>query len=471
MLSNDKLIQKTVYEFFKTRILSDYYHTGEKLPSIVNIAGAFRLAPGTIRAALLMLEADGYIEVEAKQGSRVIYHAEPLERMKNQALFYAQRHDGIRDLLNSGTYLLQPILIYGLQTMSEECWDRLAEDCGETPEKQIMPASIRFYGETLSTLNNSLILNLFWEANCYFQVTYLSHWNIHEIMMSASLINDRQKRTELIESALYDIIDSASRQLLSVSSRAREQYPQEAQLPFCWTIYRQRHQLCYTLAARIIRKIAAGVYPKGSYLPPLWKMSEQLGVSLRTLRRAISILGSLGVTCSFQGSGTLVCMETGQIDYSRPEIKEGLRYYWESLQLLALTVRPVTLYTLQNISEEERAALTEQFVRMCALDQCEYCFDIVLNFIAERCPLAMARECYGKLQEFLAWGYPFVLYRLRDHSLQSEYAQVTRKAADCLEHRAWEAFAAEYEALMLRETRFAETILAACRMQHSGHLP
>ena len=211
--------------------------------------------------------------------------------MKNQAFFYAQRHDGIRDLLNSGTYLLQPVLIYGLQTMSEECWDRLAEDIGATPEKQIMPASIRFYGETLSTLNNSLILNLFWEANCYFQVTYLSYWNIHEIMMSASLINDRQKRTELIESALYDIIASASRQLLSVSSRAREQYPQEAQLPFSWTIYRQRQQLCYTLVARIIRKIAADVYPKGSYLPPLWKMSKQLGVSLRTLRRAINILG------------------------------------------------------------------------------------------------------------------------------------------------------------------------------------
>lgn len=45
--------------------------------------------------------------------------------------------------------------------------------------------------------------------------------------------------------------------------------------------------------------------------------------------------------------------------------------------------------------------------------------------------MAMVRECYGALQEFLAWGYPFTVHRLRNHSLQSEYAQTIGQAADC----------------------------------------
>ena len=198
-------------------------------------------------------------------------------------------------------------------------------------------------------------------------------------------------------------------------------------------------------------------------------MAEELDVSVRTLRRTLSILSSLGVTRSFHGKGTLVCMEVEDIEFSRPEIKEGLRYYWESLQFLSLTAGPVSLHMLRTMPEADSDSLTAQFNEMCERDRCHRCFDIVLDFIAERCPLAMVRECYGALQEFLAWGYPFTVHRLRNHSLQSEYAQTIGQAADCLTRRDWEGFSGKFGALMAREARLAEMILTDyCKQSPSG---
>lgn len=466
MLSDEELICRSVYEYFEARILMDRYHTGDRLPSIMDISKAFQLAPGTVRAALLMLDRDGYIHIEAKRASLVVYHANQEERENNIARYYAQRYDGILDLLQSGTYLMQPMLAYGLRQLDEDCWMRLRDKWGQPLEEQIVPSSIKFYAQIFASLNNLLVLNLYWEVDRYIRFSYLCDWDVHDTLSSALFMNSREESVVQIESALQTTIGKTSCILLNVCSQARSRYPAEEQFPFRWTIYRQRRQLCYTLVAQIIRKIAAGIYPVGGFLPTLSRMAEQLDVSLSTLRRTLSILGSLGVVRSFHGKGTLVCMEVGNIDFSRSEIRDGMLYYWESLQILALTVKSITLYMLRSISEEERDEFTNQFIEMCELERCHRCFDITLAFIVERCPLMLVRECYGKLQEFLAWGYPFTLNRLRSHSLQSEYAGVIHRAADFLEQKNWKSFALEFETLMFREEKYAKRVLEdSCRWE------
>jgi DNA-binding GntR family transcriptional regulator len=457
--SGEELICGSVYDYFEARILTGLFRNDEKLPPILELSEAFRLAPETIRSALMMLEEDGYIRMEAKLGTWVVYQAEPEERKKNIALYYAARYDGIQDLFRSGLYLLEPLLLHSLRHMDDSCWSRLLESLKPPQDDQIIPFSIQLYARVLSALNNSLVLNLYWEVDRYLRFSCLFSKEAYNAIAPEQFAKDRETRAAQFDAALHRAARDSGDQLLDACRKARAQYPAQEQVPFHWRIYRQRRQLCYTLAARIIRRIAAGTYQPGSYLPPLLKMADELDVSLSTLRRTLSILSSLGVTRSFHGKGTLVCMEVENIEFSRTEIKEGLWYFWESLQFLSLTAAPVTLFMLQTMSEEERADLTAQFVQMCELNSCHRCYDITLRFIVERCSFAMVRECYGKLQEFLAWGYPFTVYRLRNHSLQSEYAETIRQAADCLVRRDWEGFAGEYGALMAREAKLAETIL------------
>lgn len=76
MQVSDKLICGSVYDYLSTRILAGLLSDGEKLPSILELSDAFHLAPETIRAALLVLAEDGYIRMEAKQGSWVTYQAD-----------------------------------------------------------------------------------------------------------------------------------------------------------------------------------------------------------------------------------------------------------------------------------------------------------------------------------------------------------------------------------------------------------
>lgn len=459
MAAGQDLVCQTIYEYFEARILTGRYLLGEKLPSIQEIAKAFQLAPETIRSALLLLAENGYIRMEAKQGSWVVYPAAEASGRNGEAVYFAQRADGIQDLLQSGKVLLRPILTAGVLTMTNEDWDRLRAWEESRTDQPIVPASIQLYAQLFATLRNPLILNLFWEVDRYLRFTSLCDWDVGRALAPCFRTGDRNLRQEALIQALEEADTANERRLLTLLEAGKAQEYAEESIPFVWTIYRQRQQLCYTLAAGVIRKIAEGVYPLGSYLPPLSSLAQQLGVSVSTLRRTLSLLGSLGVTRSLHGKGTLVCREIEKIDFCRPEIREGLRYFWESLQLVALTIRPVTLSLLEAMTEPERTALTHRFDQMCELNTCHHCFDITLDVIVRRHPQRMVRECYGKIQEFLAWGYPFAVHRLHNRPLQEEYADTIRQAADRLIQRDWEGFAEQFEALMRRETRFAEKIL------------
>ena len=106
------------------------------------------------------------------------------------------------------------------------------------------------------------------------------------------------------------------------------------------------------------------------------------------------------------GIGTKVCLEP--VDFkvlNTPEIKENLRLHGEGLQLLALTVRGVTLYTLESVTEQKRRELWAEITKLQGKTSSILCMDVLLSFISSECPSGIIRECYGKLRELVVWGY------------------------------------------------------------------
>ncbi len=180
-------------------------------------------------------------------------------------------------------------------------------------------------------------------------------------------------------------------------------------------------------------------------------MAEIYDVSVSTVRRTLSLLNSLGLTKSYQGKGTQICKIVRSMDFSRPEIRESMRLYLESLQILALTIRRISYYTLQHTSEEDRRWLEEAFVKMQRKGKSFYSFETCLFFIEEKCPLSIVRECYGKMREMLAWGYPFTMLRLQERSLHEEYEERIQRAAEELVRKDYEAFSLEWESLLKHE--------------------
>lgn len=441
-------INKLIFEYYEARIVYGYYEYGDKLPAIPKICAVFRMAPATVRAGLAALEKQGYIRIDARKASMVIYKADRAKRRKLAAEYFVPRKEEIKDLLDSSDMLIRPIWDLAISRLGMEDWARFKEELGQ-PSEFLGMMPIRFFLFTLCELGNSLILNLYWELIRFLRFPYLEisrqtdpggQEYSHKTMLE--LRNQYEAEFRDGVDRLFDFIEE------SVKEFAMED---TEQISFEWNIYRQRPQLCYTLVCHVIRDIGKGIYPVGSFLPSLPQMSRHYGVSVSTVRRSLSILNSVGITQSFQGKGTQIQMNVREINFERPEIRDGLRLYCESLQLLHITMQHVFLYTFENVSEADKDIFKHRFLQLLEEKNSYLCFDISLAFIEEHCPRSIIRECYKKVRELTAWGYPFTLYRLNGKSMHMEYSQIIEKAAGYLKSGDLSAFTDCLEDLLERE--------------------
>lgn len=416
-MKKDTGLSRLVYDYFETRILFGRYLCGDRLPSIPQISEIFHLSCATVRAALACLESEGYISLEARKTAVILYQSDPDCFQEKAAQYYVPRKEGIRDLGQSGKYLFIPIWKEALRQ-----WENKQMEYRKGL-KQDVPMPIEIY-TVFRILDNRLLLNLYGESLRYIRFLFLmkkfgEEWEGIAGERSLSSL-DREF------SNIYHRLEEKVSAFIDASTAAYGMGSGE-QVPFRWDIYRQRPQLRYSLAAEIIQEVMAGGYAIGSYLPTLPEMEKKYNVSLTTVRRTLKILRLLGVIRSYHGKGTQVCMEPVEIDFTLPEIREGLRLYRESLQVLSLTVREIMLYTLEAVSMEACLDLTGQLSKLQRDGRSFLCFEALLRFIYEKCPLAAVRECYGRLAGLTAWGYPFMLSRRQGKPLDLQYAGMVKQ--------------------------------------------
>ena len=112
---------------------------------------------------------------------------------------------------------------------------------------------------------------------------------------------------------------------------------------------------------------------------------------------------------------------------------------------------------LAETSKEKRAALRQEFETLLSEKTSYRCFEILLSFIEENCTLDVIKECYGKLRELLAWGYPFALIRIQKQRMCSEYLDEISRMIQALSKDDIEGFAGIWEELLRREADRSRT--------------
>jgi DNA-binding GntR family transcriptional regulator len=62
----------------------------------------------------------------------------------------------------------------------------------------------------------------------------------------------------------------------------------------------------HTLARVLVSRIAGGIYPPGSPLPPIGRLADEFGVSRDTVQRSIHMLADEGKVTRWPGLGWYV---------------------------------------------------------------------------------------------------------------------------------------------------------------------
>lgn len=462
-------LYRLVYDYYATRILFGFYTYGDAISSLHKICVQFRLAVPTVRTAFTYLERDGYIQVEASRVAHVVYKAAPARIKSNIADYFLPREDGLKDIGVAGQVLIEPLFALGLQRWEEDKWNQLREWLSN-PAPDAFFMQIELYIPALSALDNRLLLNLYWEMVRYLCFPYLAK---HHIVCKRSLEElgnwTKEEIIHYLKAEHFTIYHKTVDNLFSFLKTVRPNYVsnEPEPIPFQWSIYRQRPQIRYFLAANIIRGISSGIYTIGSYLPSLPQMAERYGTALSTIRRTVSLLNDLGVAASQHGKGVLICMTPQAIDFSSPDVHEMLDLYLESFQMLVYTSRSVSLFTLQSVSKAALEILTEQFRCIRKENRTYLYFEIYLAFIVKNCSSAMVRECYDKLKLFLACGYPVTLMRLKKNSLGQEYEPAVLQAVASLEAGDTEGFTDQWCEFLSRQESEARSFI----MEQWRHSP
>lgn len=355
MVENTDLICNRVFDYYETRSLMGVYRYGDKLSAIPKIGEGFQMALRTVKAAFARLEENGYVEITHRKATRVIYQADSALLRKNAALYFVPKTEGSIDSCQAGKVLIEPVWEYARNRLDKEAWLEVKRNL--IKERRVdLSVFTRLQLHVFKTLQNGLILNFNWEFLRYIRLPYLSSYEAHLKRDRGLLYKETENETNFMRREISKDFEKGISQLLSFCSHAEDEYylEKEEKIPFIWSVYRQRPQLCYTLVSRIIYEIIKGTYPIGSYLPATREMSEQLGVVHRTLRRALSIMCSLGIISSSQGKVSKVCTDITSIDFKRTEVKEGFRLYRESLQFIELTVYQVYIYMMQKVGSKEK---------------------------------------------------------------------------------------------------------------------
>lgn len=452
-----------IYNVLKAQIQFGIYRAGERLPTMEDACHLFGVSIRTIRNAYQQLQQEGMITISKKVGVRVSVYYEDADIESHIQSFFINRKDALIDLSQSIRPLLSGVQWLCYQNISPKRLDEIENIAAssEIPRAYKLFLKIQFI---YSSLNNRLLMRLILQIYMFFLAPFLS-------------VPDTLKGLEPEQSPLPSMIDLCKKQDWSQLRTAIDTFEEQIafslsqfyekriytpvpkiQEPFQWSSYQKTSQRCYSLGMEILISISWGRYPAGSMLPSISRLAEEKHVSAITVRRALSLLNSIGVTKTKNGVGTYVLPPDkipGYCDFTSPAVKNRLLDFIQSLQILALSCKQVTEITF---SSDNGTAIEQCVKRLDMLHhkkRCELTAYSILELITHLAPFSAIRTVYTALFHQLLWGYPIRNMRADQITLNKSYLPHLTFFLDCLEVADSKKFAGELEKLLLSELDFS----------------
>lgn len=475
-MENIMELQQIVYSVLKTQISFGVYRFGEQLPTMDEACRLFGVSIKTIRAAYQQLQQDGLIKISKNIGARVTSDYSSEDIRQNVREFFSCRRRSLIDL-NHSTWLL---LSEAQLTAFKKASSRLLEELEQLARSQNILSPyimIRFFQMIYGSLHNDLLMRLVWQVSMFFLVPFLS---IPENLKGLKpKYNPTLHRIDLCRKKDWDSLSAAidayeaqvsSALCLFYDNLGASSAP-ECQEAFQWSSYKKASQRCYSLCMEILSGISWGLYPAGAMLPSMNKMAEEKQVSVITIRRTLSLLGSIGVTKTVNGIGTYI-LPLGKVadncDFTRPIVRKRLLDYVQSLQAFALTCRRITEITVSRLDDAGREQFKERLLLLRRRNRCELAPYGILELILHTAPQQAVRTVYDSLFQQLLWGYAIRNMRGTPEAQNGYYLPHLDALLAYLEQADASGFAAKLECLLHSEVTFAAEQLVRVGIQEAS---
>ena len=412
-MRSEQQFSNLVYDYFFMRIQFGYYQCGDYLPSIETLCQELDVSAQTVKTALQRLRAEGCIDMHNGRSTKVIFKQDPGRAQEYIYRYFSLRVRDSQDLYQSSGMILMPLLVEGFRQAGPEDLAYLARLADGTTYDDVL----HFFCFVLQRIDNPLAMNLYWEASLYCGLLFLKP-NEADSLNDLDVLHQFMKRClrlakagdwDRLAECLWDFrrisVGKAVDQITQVISPA----PDKEQIPFVWRIYRERPQVCYSLASHLLHEIYVGAYSQASFFPSYEKMSRRYGVSVSTIRRTVKVLNELGAARSINGKGTRIYGIGARCeapDFSSLAVRRNLAYFVQSFELLAHSCEQVLWDTLTKASREEKDRLLQLLREDMECGRSELSPWRFLLFIAKYSPLRGIREIYGRIYGLFLWGYP-----------------------------------------------------------------
>lgn len=458
-MDNENELQQVIYNVLLMQIRFGTYHYGEHLPTLEEASQLFLVSIDTVRAAYLSLKQEGYISLSRSVGAvvKVLYTRQETEQHIQD--FYALRKEGLIDVSRSIRPLFGQALCIGFKNASPETLDKilsLSSDSRFLPSHTMVRILQYIYG----SLNNDLLMRLVWRTFMSLQAPFLSirqnlkHFEAEENPLINMIELCRNQDWEGLETEVAAYQERLSTALCSFYESQILMPPAGKQIEFHWYSYEKASQLRYSLGMEILISINRGVYPAGSFLPSLEKLSKEKHVSVSTVRRTLCLLNSIGVTKSINGLGTRVLLQeevADNCDLTHPIARRQLMDCAQGLQIIALSCKNVAELTAASLDRAALCQLGERLDLLKRTGRYELTAFTILDFFIRHAPLYAIRTAYAELLQHLMWGHPLRSMAAQADSLKASYLPYLDLFAGCVEKTDFTGFPEKLEELTMFE--------------------
>lgn len=451
-------LQELIYETLLTQIQFGTYGHMNCLASAKEVSGQYHVSVDTVQAAYRRLKREGYISLTQNVGAKVLVSYDGADIERHIQTFFALRKNALLDLGASFRPLFGRMQLLGLMHAPPETLESI-EGLSKTDGRA--PYVIWQYFEfKYSSLGNALLTRLARQVFLFFQAPFFS---VAE--QGAHLAGDFGRVPETLALCrrrdwprLQRLLDSSQEELdasLRRFYRERITMPSpEEQVPFRWNSYKKPGQLCYSLAMELLIAISRGVYPAGSLLPTMERISAEKGVSISTVRRAMGLLCSIGAVKSSRpyGMRVLPILESAKnCDFTQPGIRQRLLDMLESLQIFALSCGAVAEVSLNSLDAGAIEAWRQRLRAIREQPNYDVLTYTLLDLLTRAAPYETIRTVYTQVLRQLFWGNPLRGMK-GDRSVTNALLEPCLNGLiSCLEETDIPGFCARLEAFMLHE--------------------